>query len=139
MPAYSSLAGFLAANPGWADQATAGINAAPGILNDGLVTIWSLGAGADADYMLIGWTGPYTNYDAAYAGDVANPNSSFLGMSAIATTQTGDPTFTPPLLPVSLFHTFQGMTLAPAVDPEPTFILLASLGTVLLLLFRWHS
>ena len=62
------------------------------------MTIYPLGPGADADYVVIGWTGPYATYDAAYAADLANPNSSFLGMSAIATTQTGDPTAITPTL-----------------------------------------
>ena len=137
LPGYSSLAGFLAANPGWADQATAAINAAPGIFNNGTVTIWPLGPGADADYTVIGWTGPYATYDAAYAADLANPNSSFLGMSAIATTPTGDPTlFGAPSAPVNLKFTFQGMTLAQAIIPEATTVLLAGLGAVLLLVFR---
>jgi len=68
---------------------------------------------ADANYVVIVWTGPYATYDAAYAADLTNPNSSFLGMSTIATTQTGDPTRSPPSIPVNLSVTFQGMTLAP--------------------------
>ena len=91
--------------------------------------------GADANYVVIGWTGPYATYDTAYAADLTNPNSSFLGMSAIARTQTGDPTRSPPSIPVNLSVTFQGMTLARAAIPEPTTVLLASPGAVLLLLF----
>ena len=104
LPGYSSLAGFLAANPGWdvpwsGDvfgnlydlQAPAPINFAPGIFDGGDMVIDNIGNGADADYVVIGWTGPYATYDAAYAADLANPNSSFLGMSAIATTHTADP------------------------------------------------
>ena len=86
--------------------------------------------------MVIGWTGPYATYDAAYAADLANPNSSFLGMSAIATTHTTDATYINPGTPVLLNLTFQGITLAVAVIPEPTTVLLAGLGAVLLLLFR---
>jgi len=140
VPAFSSLAGFLAANPGWAvpyvdpPGATAPIAPVPGRFFGGTMTIYPLGEGADADYVVIGWTGPYATYDAAYAADLATPNSSFLGMSAIATTPTGNP-FTPPSLPVLLAYTFKGMRLAPAVIPEPTTFLLAGLGALLLLLF----
>ena len=83
---------------------------------------------------MLGWTGPSTTDDAAIAADLAG--QAMFGESAIATTQTGDPTATPPGLPVSLKLTFPGMTLAPAVIPEPTTVLLAGLGAVLLLLFR---
>jgi PEP-CTERM motif len=142
LPGYSSLAGFLAANPGWAvasGQYNPGpIGFGPGVFANGNATIGNIGEGADADYVVIGWTGPYATYDAAYAADLANPNSSFLGMSGIATTQTGDPMpfGGPPDVPVNLKVTFQGMTLAPAVIPEPTTVLLAGLGAALLLLFR---
>jgi hypothetical protein len=147
LPGYSSLAGFLAANPGWAIP-YAGLvgatplapvqigNALPGRFGAGAATIWNIGPGADADYLVIGWTGPNATYDAAYAADLANPNSSFLGMSGIATTHTTDVTLINPGLPVLLGYTFQGMTLAPAVIPEPTTFLLGGLGAGLLLLFR---
>ena len=145
LPGYSSLAGFLAANPGWAvpyagflglaPLAPAPIILAPGRFNGGTATIYHIGNGADADYVVIGWTGPYATYDAAYAADLANPNSSFLGMSAVATTPTGITQINPGT-PVALNTTFQGITLAPAVIPEPTTVLLAGLGAVLLLLLR---
>jgi hypothetical protein len=144
LPGYSSLAGFLAANPGWAVPyagwgatpfAPAPISFAPGIFSGGSGVIPSIGDGADADYVVIGWTGPYATYDAAYSADLANPNSSFFGMSAITTTHTGQLQINPGT-PVPLSSTFQGMTLAPAVIPEPTTALLGGLGAVLLLLFR---
>jgi len=147
LPAYSSLAGFLAANPGWvvpysspygnpAPQDPSPIILAPGRFNGDVMTIYPLNPGGDADYVVIGWTGPYATYDAAYAADLANPDNSFLGMSAIATTHTGNPTLVNPSAPVVLAYTFQGMTLAPAVIPEPATVLLVGLGAVLLLLFR---
>jgi len=146
VPAYFSLAGFLAANPGWAvpyagtlgatPLAPVPIAPAPGRFFGPTATIANIGTGADADYVVIGWTGPYPTYDAAYAADQVNPNSSLLGMSAIATTHTGDPSFTPPTPSVLLSVTFQGITLAPAVIPEPTTFLLAGLGALSLLLFR---
>jgi hypothetical protein len=101
------------------------------------MVIYPLGEGAPADYLVIGWTGPYATYDAAYAADLADPNSSFLGMSTLATTQTGDPVVIGvPHFPVNLSGTFAGMTLAPADIPEPTTVLVAGLGAVLMLLFR---
>jgi hypothetical protein len=137
LPGYSSLAGFLAANPGWGvPWAPVPISAAPGRFNGGTFTIYPLVPGADADYVVIGWTGPYATYDAAYAADLANLNSSFLGMSAITTTQTGNPTLSPPGVAIALGPTFQGITLAPAVIPEPTTVLTAGLGAVLLLQLR---
>jgi hypothetical protein len=110
------------------------INAVAARFNGGTATIANIDAGSDADYLVIGWTGPYASYDAAYAADLANPNSSFLGISATATTHTCNPLYINPCTPVPLGPTFQGMTLAPAVIPEPTAVLLAGLGAVLLLL-----
>jgi hypothetical protein len=147
VPAYSSLAGLLAANPGWVvpytisngnppPQVPAPIFLAPGRFNSGTMVISPLVPGGDADYVVIGWTGPYATYDAAYAADLATPNSSFLGMSTIATTATGNPNRSPPETSVNLTLTFQGITLAPAIIPEPTTVLLSGLGAVLLLLFR---
>jgi hypothetical protein len=114
--------------------APAPISGAPGRFNGGVAIIGNIGDGADADYVVIGWTGPYATYDAAYAADLATPNSSFLGMSGIATTHTGEVVVNPGT-PVALRNTFQGMTLAPDVVPEPTTVFLAGLGAVLLLLF----
>jgi hypothetical protein len=147
LPAYSSLAGFLADNPGWGvpidldrlgwnvPLAPAPINFAPGIFNDGTGGIFNIENGADADYVVVGWTGPYATYEAAYAADLANPNSSFLGMSAIATTHTGMMQVNPGS-PIPLHSTFQGITLAPAVIPEPASVLVVSLGSALLLVCR---
>src|ERR1019366_4523648 len=64
---YSSLAGFLAANPGWA---VAGGQAypiafAPGLFNSGTVTINNIAAGASAEYFILAWTGASTTYEAA--------------------------------------------------------------------------
>ena len=110
---YSSLAGFLGANPLWAPAVnSSGVAPAPiafgaGLFNDGTFTINNIGPGASAEYFLIGWTGAFTSYDAAFAS-----GSSAFGQSAIFTTTTGDPTATPVAgFPVSLRPTFGGMTL----------------------------
>jgi hypothetical protein len=93
---YSSLADFLVANVAWTvPQAPVPINIASGIFSGGTVAIFPTDAAGESDYVVIGWTGPYATYDAAYATNLATPNSSFLGMSAIATTATGDVFHTP--------------------------------------------
>lgn len=108
------------------------INVAPGLFKGGTVTLHPVVAveGEKAEYMVIGWTGPFTDYDGAFAA------REFLGTSAIATTGTGDSLLTPPGTPVSLSSTFQGMTLAPFIFPEPSAFELAGLGAVMLFLFR---
>src|ERR1039457_2113865 len=56
---YSSLSGFLAANPLWAAGAPASGSIAfgAGLFSSGTVTIGNIGAGASAEYFLLGWTG----------------------------------------------------------------------------------
>jgi hypothetical protein len=63
-----------------------------------------------ADYLVIGWTGDFSSYDAVYAAITVDQSASFLGMSATATTLTGDPMWTPPSAPIPLYRMFQGMT-----------------------------
>ncbi len=129
---YSSLAGFLGANPLWA---AAGGQAFPiafgaGLFNSGTVTIGNLTAGASASYLLIGWTGASTTWDAAFAS-----GAGMFGQSAVFTTTTGDPLATPvPGFPVSLRPSFGGMTLSPV--PEPATFALAGLGLAALVAFR---
>jgi len=137
---YSSLAGFLAANPGWAGAVnTSGaipalIAFSTGLFNSGTFTINNIAAGANADYILLGWTGNYTSFDAALAA------RTMMGQSGIASTLTADPTLSPPPTPVNLKTTFAGMTLAPVVIiPEPTSFALAGLGLAALLVFRRRS
>ena len=102
---FSTLASFLAANPGWNCCAVTSILAG-GQFDGGVVDIVPLFLpGRNVEYCVIGWTGPYSTLDAAIAG------GAFLGMSALATTATGDPTTTPPGTPVNLSDTFHGFTL----------------------------
>jgi hypothetical protein len=131
-PFYPTLTSFLAANPGWnVTEPPELINIAPGIFSGGTVTIPLIGEGADAEYVVIGWSGVYAAYDAAFAA------GAFLGQSPVAITATGDPLLTPPGTPVSLSITFAGITLAPVISiPEPSTFELAGLGAVLLFLFR---
>lgn len=129
IPNYSSLAGFLVANPGWVVVATTGSAVAGGLFNGGVVTINNIAAGAHADYIFIGWSGAFGNLDTAIASGNAK-----VGESVIATTATGDPTATPQGVPVSLSGTFAGLTLAPI--PEPSTFTLAGLGLAALLVLR---
>jgi len=126
---YSSLSGFLGVNPLWAVAGGAcPIALGAGLFNGGTVTINNIAEGANAEYFLIGWTGAFTTWDAAFAA-----SSGWFGQSAIATTATGDPLATPvPGFPVSLRLTFAGFPII----PEPTSFALAGLGLAALLVFR---
>jgi len=141
---YSSLEGFLAANTAWALTAGTANPAAPtpllaaGIFSGGGQSINNITAGANAAYMVLGWTGGFSTFDAALTAELGDPTmtSSFLGLSAIDTTATGNPTATPPGIPVALKRSFGGVTLAPVTIPEPTSFALAGLGLAALLVFR---
>lgn len=141
---YSSVSSFLAANPGWASAVNSS-GAAPtpiqglvGIFIGGTYTINNIVGNPQtgfADYLVIGWTGDFASYDAAYAASTVNQAASFLGMSAIATVLTGDPIWTPLGAPTRLKSTFGGMTLMPVI-PEPSTFALAGLGLAAPLVFR---
>ena len=130
---YANLAAFLAANTGWSAIATTGIlPIAAGQYNGGTQTIGSGGAGANAQYFVVGWTGAFANYDAAMAA-----GSGFIGVSSVFTTTTGNPTTIPPGTATTLSSTFTGMTLATVTSvPEPSTFALAGLGAAALLIFR---
>jgi hypothetical protein len=101
------------------------------------VTINNINEAANAEYAIVAWTGSYTSLDAAIAADLTSAGAdSFIGISAIATTTTGDPISSPAGTPVGLKATFPGETLAPVVVPEPTTFALAGLGLAALLVFR---
>jgi hypothetical protein len=138
---YSSIAGFLAANPGWALPSNAAGVGTPGLIGlgagvfaAGTYTINGIGDGANAQYLLIGWTGSATTADAGIAGWV--PGGNMFGESSVFTTATSSLLGTPsPPLPVNLRTTFGGMTLVPNI-PEPATFALAGLGLAALLVFR---
>jgi hypothetical protein len=137
---YSSLAGFVAANPGWSfaqgNPAASIIGFGAGLFNGGMLTIPGIPPGGPAEYMIIGWTGAYTTFEAAYSAYASDPSSSFIGISAIDyIAKTGDPTSTPPGTAVSLRPTFTGITFAPPI-PEPPSFALAGLGLAALLVLR---
>jgi PEP-CTERM motif len=134
LPNYASVSGFLTANPGWGAVATTQIDS--GGFEGFNVTINNIAAGAQADYLVIGWTGSFSSYDLAYTAATTHQADSFLGVSATATTKTGNPLTYPPGNPVSLSWTFLGMTLGPALIPEPTTFALAGLGAAALMIVR---
>lgn len=137
---YTSLAGFLAANPGWAAGVNASgavptlVAAAAGIFNGGTFTIENIGAGAEASYLAVGWTGTATTFDAAMAQALAG--NALMGISAIAVTATGNPTTSPPGTAVFTRSTFAGITMAPVYVPEPSVFALAGLGIAALVALR---
>lgn len=143
---YSSLAGFLGANPGWAaawgpNTGTTGnpalIGLGAGLINGGTFTINGIAPGANAAYLWLGWTGAFTTADAALAAWTPGSGNMF-GQSGVFTTTTGNPTTTPPGTPAGLKTTFAGMTLTASV-PEPTSLTLAGLGLAALLVLRRRS
>ena len=89
MSSFSSLAGFLAANPGWSlpdpgsSPTPAIIGLGPGLFDGGTLILHGIPGGANAEYIIIAWTGAFTTYDAAYAAHVADPSASFIGLSPI--------------------------------------------------------
>ena len=115
----NTLASFLAANPGWWIVAQVGFTLpAAGSFDGGTVVLQSsIAGGATAEYFIIGWTGPYTTFDAAWAAGTMGANVMF-GSSPMLTTRTGDLTRTPPVPAVPLSDSFTGMTLSPlTLDP----------------------
>jgi PEP-CTERM motif len=136
---FSTLAGFLAANPGWAAYTTTGISPVAGRFGGGVVTIndaahGGIAAGGNIEYIVIGWQGATgSTLDSALA-----LGSSFIGQSAlVAGVATGNPTTIPAGTPSLMNATFGGLTLAPlSVVPEPSTFALAGLGAAALLAFR---
>jgi hypothetical protein len=117
---------WIAANPGWTLGPSTGIAPVAGRFNGNIQTLTGVAAGANADYVILGWSGAQSSFDAALgAGDQT-------GVSAKFTTPTGgvDPLVPPP----SLSGTFTGLTLQPV--PEPSAFALAGLGAAALLIFR---
>jgi hypothetical protein len=125
---FSTLAGFLAANPGWSDIATTGIQPVAGRFNGGIVSLLGIPGGATAEYFILGWTGTATTFDAA----ILTPGTWF-GSSPLLTTLTGNPSTTPQGTPIPLSATFTGLILG---TPEPSTFALAGLGLAALLVLR---
>jgi len=133
VPSYTTLAGFLAANPGWVAYNIMNIAPVAGRFSGATQTISPLAAGGNISYIAIGWTGTYANLDAALTA------KTWLGQSAVFTSATGNPNTTPAGTPVAMNASFGGLTIAPQPVPEPTTLALAGLGLAALLAFRRRS
>jgi len=130
--AGNTTAQWLTANPGWALGPISAFNTpAAGKFNGGGQTLTGVAAGANADYVLFGWTGAAATYDAGLAG------GAMTGVSSKFTTGTGG-VGQPPTPAISLAGSFGGMTLTGGtpVVPEPSTFALAGLGAAALLIFR---
>jgi hypothetical protein len=130
---YPTLEAFLGANPGWQSVATVGFTTpAAGRFNGGTATLQSaIAGGANAEYVIIGWTGTAATFDAAMA-----ISGTFFGSGPMLTTTTGSGG-TPPIAATLLSTSFTGMTLGPlATVPEPATFALAGLGLAALVAFR---
>jgi hypothetical protein len=116
-------------NPLWKAENPIGFTTpSAGKFTGGTLTLTPLAAGGGIDYVVMGWTGAATSFDAAIAANAMVNVSQKFGSA------TGNPTTTPAGLPVATADTFQGMTLQPI--PEPSTFALAGLGAAALLIFR---
>jgi hypothetical protein len=117
-------------NPLWKAENPVGFTTpAAGKFSGGTLTLTPLAAGGSIDYVVMGWTGASTSFDAALtANAMANVSAKFAST-------TGNPNATPiPGTPTPIADTFAGMTLSPI--PEPSTFALAGLGAAALLIFR---
>jgi hypothetical protein len=123
-------AAFKTANPLWKQEVTVGFTTpGAGKFSGGGLTLTPLTpAGGGIDYVIMGWTGTAASFDAALSG------GAMLNVSGKFASGTGNPTASPPGVPVPLSSTFGGMTLQPV--PEPSTLALAGLGAAALLIFR---
>jgi len=129
-----TLASWLGMNPGVSlidGTANVGVPLA-GRFSGGAKTIPTAVAGGVVQGVVIGWAGPavYANFDAAFAAQ------GFVGVSAPFIVDTANPLATPSPEPAAAIANFTGLSLVPAVVPEPSSMLLAGLGAAALLIFR---
>ncbi len=126
-------AAWYASNPGWILAASPTIIAPLnnpvmfGKFNGGALTLTGINAGANIDYVVVGWLGSAPSFDAAYV------NYQIVGVSPRFTSGTGG-AGDPPSPPTPLSTSFGGMVLSPS--PEPSTFALAGLGAAALLIFR---
>lgn len=60
-----SASAWIAANPGWTLGLITPINPVAGRFAGGIVTLSGVAAGANADYVVLGWTGTASSFDEA--------------------------------------------------------------------------
>lgn len=112
-----------------------GANANNGYISGNTVMTATAGmgeaAGANATFIVEGWSGNFANYAAATASGVPG---QLAGQSVEFVNAMGNPLLTPPGLPAALTG-WDGSLILVQV-PEPTTIALGGLGAAALLLFR---
>lgn len=129
-----NLTQWLARNPAWdvvtSDGGMPFIKAItyPGRLLSTGLTVPTMGA---VDLIVVGWTGPFASFDAAYVGSWTVPPGSATGFSEVIQhiTPAGIPT--PPTV-----VTLQSLTLFPPPIPEPSALTLAGVAVLALLVSR---
>jgi len=119
-----------------------------GITPSTTFTLQNATGGANSEVMVVGWTGTYANWDAAYTAWQASPTTVLLGWTGEAlsggalawSNGTGNPGGSPPTTPVALATGaagYNGLILTTTtIIPEPSTFALAGLGAAALLIFR---
>jgi len=97
--------------------------------------------GASMQFEIVGWTGTYTSFGAAYSAALSGSQvllgwcGSTLSTGAFGWQQISGTLATP--LPITKDAThYNGLELAPYIVPEPSTMALAGLGIASLLIFR---
>lgn len=112
---------WISANPGWTLGPVTPISPVAGRFNGGIVALNGVAAGANADYIVLGWTGAQTSYDAALADPL-----SFVGTVGGYPYRTATGGVDPLIPPPSIASTFTGGLIA--IIPEPSSLSLGVLG-----------
>jgi len=134
----------------WSESSTSPIQqilGLAGITPSTTFTLPNATGGANAEVMVVGWTGTYTDWDDAYNAWKASPTTVLLGWTGEAlsggalawSNGTGAPNASPPTFPVALTTGatgYNGLVLTTTIVPEPSTFALAGLGAAALLIFR---
>jgi hypothetical protein len=116
-----------------------------GVLFGYNLTLAEATSGASEEVLVVGWTGPYANWNSAYTASSANPSGVLLAWTgsgasggALAWVNgTGNPNAIPPTVPVPLTTGPAGYNgLVFESIPEPSLFALAGVGTAMLIILR---